>query len=72
MCAVNSQVGSRVKLVSSSRSNIPIKPGDTGTVWRVTQIGTVRVLWDIGYRLDLDPKTDRWEVLVNGTHTDNS
>ena len=71
MCAVNSQVGRRVKLVSSSRPNIPVKPEDTGVIWRVTQIGTVRVLWDNGCRLDLDPKTDQWEVPVNGTNTDD-
>ena len=44
---------------------MPIKPGDTGTVWWLTQIGIVRVLWDVGCRFDLDPETDRWEVLAD-------
>ena len=72
MCATNSAVGKRVRLINSGKTSIPVKPGNTGTIWRVTPIGTVRVIWDNGIQFDLDPKTDRWEVLVNGAHTDNS
>jgi len=58
-------VGSRLRLITSSRLDIPIKPGDTGVIWRVTQFGTVRVKWDSGINIDLDPETDHWEVLTD-------
>jgi len=72
MSAANSAVGKRVRLINSRKTSIPVKPGDTGVIWRVTQIGTVRVTWDNGLRFDLDPKTDQWEVLINGAHTGDS
>jgi hypothetical protein len=43
-----------------------VAPGDTGTIWRVTPIGTVRVVWDNGSKFDLNPKTDQWEVIASG------
>jgi hypothetical protein len=61
----NSENGKRIRLISTSKPDTPLKPGDTGTVWRITQIGTRRVVWDNGNRFDLDPKTDKWEVLTN-------
>ena len=59
-------VGDRVKLVETEREDAPVSPGDTGEVWRITPIGTVRVKWDNGSRFDLNPKTDQWEVISNG------
>ena len=61
----NSENGKRVRLISTSKLGTPLKPGDTGTVWRVTPIGTRRVVWDNGSKSDLDPKTDQWEVLTD-------
>jgi hypothetical protein len=61
------EAGRRVRFIRSSRPNMAIRPGETGIVWRVTQFGTRRVLWDDGSRSDLDPKTDDWEVLDNTT-----
>lgn len=60
------EVGDRVKFVRSSRENIQLSHGETGIVWRVTPIGTVRVKWDSGARFDLDPQKDEWEVISNG------
>ena len=58
------EVGKRVRLISSSRSDTSIKPGDTGTIWHViTQTGIRRVKWDNGNRGDLDPTKDEWDVL---------
>lgn len=59
--------GRRIRLVRTSKQNAPVNPGDTGTVWRVTPIGTVRVVWDNGSKFDLDPKTDQWEELPTGS-----
>jgi hypothetical protein len=59
--------GRRIRLVQTSKTNAPVAPGATGTVWRVTQVGTVRVVWDNGSKFDLDPRTDRWEELPNGS-----
>ena len=59
------KVGDRIELNNTSREESPVAPGDTGTVWRVTQTGIVRVKWDDGTRFDLDPQKDRWKVLSN-------
>jgi len=63
---VTSEVGDRIKLVNTLRESIPVNRGETGTVWRVTPIGTVRVKWDNGIRFDLDHRKDEWEVISNG------
>ena len=55
-----SEVGNRIKLVSISKSDSPVGPGDIGTVWRVTQVGTIRVVWDKGFRFDLNQDADQW------------
>ena len=60
----NSEIGRRVRLIRTSKPGTPVRPGDTGTVWRVTQYGTWRIVWDNGGKLDLDPSTDEWEVLA--------
>lgn len=62
---MHSEIGRRIKLVSISKPGSPVSPGDIGTVWRITQVGTVRVTWDNGCRFDLDPRIDQWEVLPN-------
>lgn len=62
---MSSETGKRIKLVSISKPGSPVSPGDTGTVWRVTQLGTLRVVWDNGCRFDLNPSTDQWEVLLD-------
>jgi hypothetical protein len=60
---MSSENGKRIRLVNVSRAGAPVAPGDVGTIWRVTPIGTVRVVWDNGSRFALNPKTDQWEVL---------
>ncbi len=57
---MSSETGKRIKLVSISKPGSPVSPGDTGTVWRETQVGT-----DKGYQFDLNPSTDHWEVLLD-------
>ena len=61
----NSDIGRRIKLIRISKPGTPLSPGDTGTIWRVTPIGTRRIVWDNGSRFDLDPENDQWEVLPN-------
>jgi hypothetical protein len=56
--------GRRIKAVHIAKSGAPVNPGETGTVWRVTQLGGLRVVWDSGARFDLDPKVDKWEELT--------
>jgi hypothetical protein len=59
-----SEVGKRIRLISSSRQDTSAKSGDTGTIWHViTQTGISRVKWDNGGKGDLDPEKDEWEVL---------
>ena len=57
------EVGKRVRLVNSSRLNVPAKPGEAGLIWRVSQFGTRRGLWDNGGQSDLNAETDDLEVL---------
>lgn len=64
---MNERTGNRIRLVSISRPDAPVSPGDMGTIWRITPIGTLRVVWDNGSRFDLNPKTDQWEVLPDGS-----
>jgi hypothetical protein len=59
-------VGRRVRLIRRGTPHLSVKPGDTGTIWRVTEFGIRRIAWDNGYSLDLDPEKDEWEVLPNG------
>jgi hypothetical protein len=63
---MNSENGKRIRLIRASKPNSPVAPGDTGTTWRVTPIGTVRVVWDNGSKFDLNPKTDQLEVIASG------
>ena len=60
------EVGDRVKFLKTAKENAPVHSGDVGKVWRVTPIGTLRVIWDNGSKFDLDPKSDQWEVMSNG------
>jgi hypothetical protein len=60
---MNLESGRRIKAVQIAKAGAPVNPGDTGTIWRVTQQGRVRVVWDSGARCDLDPKVDKWEEL---------
>ncbi len=55
--------GKRIKVVEIAKPGMPVGPGEIGTVWRVTQQGRLRVVWDSGARCDLDPKVDKWEEL---------
>ena len=63
MCAVSLEIGSVIRLLSSSRTNLPVELGDNGVVWGANSSGSYHVLWDNGCQFDLDPKTDRWEVV---------
>jgi hypothetical protein len=56
-------IGKRVRLLSSSKRYIPMSPGDIGIMWHRTESGTWRILLNNGNYYDLDPDTDRWEVL---------
>jgi hypothetical protein len=60
-------VGKRVRLVRRATPHASVKPGDTGTIWRVTEFGIRRITWDNGCSLDLDPEKDEWEVLPDGS-----
>jgi hypothetical protein len=60
---MNLEAGRRIKAVHIAKAGVSVSPGDTGTVWRVTALGTLRVVWDSGARCDLDPKVDKWEEL---------
>jgi hypothetical protein len=58
------KVTQRVRLISTSKPEVGVKPGDTGVIWRVVPSnGVLRVKWDSGARLDLDPDEDEWEVI---------
>jgi len=58
-------IGQRVKLISTSKTWVSVKPGDIGTVWHIVPSnGALRVKWDDGARLDLSPEGDKWEVLA--------
>jgi hypothetical protein len=59
-------VGKRVRLIRCATPHASVKSGDTGTIWRVTQFGIRRIVWDNSCSLDLDPEKDEWEVLPNG------
>ena len=59
MFAVSLEIGSVIRLLSSSRTNLPVELGDTGVVWRAKSYGRYHVFWDNGCQSDLDPKTDR-------------
>jgi len=60
-----SQVGQRVKLISTSKAWVTVKPGDCGTIWHIVPSnGALRVKWDDGARLDLSPEGDKWEVIA--------
>jgi hypothetical protein len=58
------KVKQRVRLISTSKPEAGVRPGDTGVIWRVVPSnGVLRVRWDSGVRLDLDPGEDEWEVI---------
>ncbi len=58
------KVGGRVRLVATPKQDAGVKPGDAGTVWHVVPSnGVLRVKWDCGAKLDLNPEQDNWEVL---------
>lgn len=56
------KIGTRIKLHFMEDPN-PIKPGTTGTVRCVDDMGTIHVDWDNGRRLGLIPNEDRYEVI---------
>jgi hypothetical protein len=58
------KIGQRVRLISAASPNAGAKPGDTGVIWHIVPSnGFLRVKWDSGARLDLNPRKDQWEVI---------
>ncbi len=54
----------RVRLIATCKPETSVKPGDIGTIWHVVPSnGTIRVKWDCGAKLDLNPEQDKWEVI---------
>ena len=59
-----SDVGKRVRFISSTNPEKTLEAGDTGTVWHIiAQSGVLRVKWDNGSKANLDPGEDNWEIL---------
>lgn len=59
--------GTRVKLISMEDPFSKLKPGDTGTVVFVDDIGTIHVNWDNGSGLGLIPGEDQFCKITEDT-----
>jgi len=64
------QVGNRIRLLHTTDPYTRLRPGDTGTVTRVSRVDSspgpgdvIHVNWDTGSTLSLIGGADRWEVL---------
>jgi hypothetical protein len=57
--------GDRITLISTNDPATRLRPGDQGTVTRVTTgpYGSVGVRWDDGSGLSLIPGLDRWQII---------
>lgn len=55
--------GALVRLVSPSDSNRQLRSGESGTVERIEQTGTLHVHWESGATVALIPGEDVWELV---------
>ena len=55
--------GTRVELVYTSDPYTKLKPGDTGEVMFVDDMGTVHINWDCGSTLGMVPGEDEIRIL---------
>lgn len=60
---MDTKVGDRVELVSTTDPYTSLKPGDQGTVFSIDSLGTVHIKWDNGSNLGLVPGVDEWRVI---------
>ena len=60
---MDTKVGDRVELVSTTDPYTSLKPGDQGTVFSIDALGTVHIKWDNGSNLGLVPGVDKWRVI---------
>lgn len=60
---IDIQKGDRVRLISTGDPYTRLITGDTGTVRRIDDLGTVHVKWDSGSALGLVPGEDSWVIL---------
>ena len=58
--------GDRIELISTDDPVTRLRPGDRGTVTRVTTgpYGSIGVRWDDGSGLSLIPDQDRWRIVT--------
>ena len=59
------QRGDRVTLVYTADPYTRLRPGDTGTVRRVDDAGTIHIMWDNGSSLGMIPGEDVVRPLSN-------
>lgn len=55
--------GTKVELIRMDDPYTHLKPGDTGTVQGVDDIGNILVSWDRGGSLSLIPGVDRFKIV---------
>lgn len=55
--------GSRIELIHMDDPYTSLKPGYTGTVTGLDDLGTIQMLWDSGSTLGLIPGVDKFEKL---------
>ena len=53
----------QIRLTDTPDPHTRLRPGDTGTVLHVDDLGTVHVRWDNGSTLGLVPGVDEWVLL---------
>jgi hypothetical protein len=59
--------GDRVRYVFCSDPYTRLRPGDTGTVTYIDDLGTIHIDWDCGSKLGMIPGRDRFER-IEGSH----
>ncbi|KAA6434927.1 DUF4314 domain-containing protein [Agrococcus sediminis] len=53
----------QVRPIATTDPHTGLRPGDTGTVLNVDDLGGVQTRWDNGSTLGLVPGVDEWELL---------
>lgn len=61
--------GTRIRLIQMRDEKYPVKPGTTGTVSHIDDIGTIHMIWDNGRSLGLIPGIDSFEIITEGSET---
>ncbi len=59
--------GTRIELIGLEDAYTKLKPGDTGTVDFVDDIGQIHIKWDTGSNLALIPGEDSFKVIEKPT-----